>query len=227
MAKVLYTAVVADMRNKLAGSVFSKNKAGNYVRTKVSPVNRRTPDQTIVRQRLGSLSASWRGLNEVQRAAWSNATANYPRRDQFGNTYFLTGSQLYVGLNTNLATTTNAIIDTPGAPVEIPEYTITSVVVNHTTPALTITMSAAVPAAFSLVFQATQQVSAGRTFVSNLYRQIGFVPAAHAAATPLILPYEAKFGALVAGNVLGIRTYLISDETGQAGVPSEVLVTVV
>lgn len=228
MAKILFTAVVADMRNKLAGTVFSKNKAGAYARTKVSPVNRRTADQTIVRQRLGTLSQGWRGLSSEQRSAWSSASANFPKKDQFGNTYFLTGAQLYVGLNTNLATAAQSGITTPLAPVEIPEYTIETVTADASTPNLLITMSGAVPAGCTLIVQATQQVSAGRTFVSNLFRQINVIPAGTAmAARDFIIGYTAKFGALAAGNVIGIRCYLISDESGQAGVPSDILVTIV
>ena len=44
MAKILTTAIVADIRNKLNGSVFSKNRYGAYVRTKVTPVNPQTDD---------------------------------------------------------------------------------------------------------------------------------------------------------------------------------------
>ena len=53
MAKIKMTAIVADMRNKLNGSVFSRNRGGAYIRTKVTPINPQTsvlhltPDENI------------------------------------------------------------------------------------------------------------------------------------------------------------------------------------
>ena len=52
MAKILMTAIVADIRNKLNGSVFSKNRYGAYVRTKVTPVNPQSTAQQNTRNNL-------------------------------------------------------------------------------------------------------------------------------------------------------------------------------
>lgn len=226
MAKVLFTAIVADMRNKLNGTVFSRNSSGAYVRTKVTPVNPQTPDQTIVRQRLGALSAQWRGLTDAERASWTAAAQNFPRTDQFGNTVILAGSALYVSMNTNLLTVASATIATAPAPAEIPEFIIFGVVADASVPTLTITYSLSVPSGFNVVVQATPQVSAGKSFVKNLYRQIQ-VDSSGAGTSAIIANYTAKFGALAAGQRIGLRVFLVNEVTGQAGVPSEMLVDVV
>ena len=46
--RVQYTALMADARGKLAGTV-GKNKGGNYLRTKAIPINPKTTYQSIQR----------------------------------------------------------------------------------------------------------------------------------------------------------------------------------
>src|SRR3546814_3353017 len=49
ISKVKFGALMTDARGKLGGHVFSKNRAGSYLRTKVTPVNQQTSYQTSVR----------------------------------------------------------------------------------------------------------------------------------------------------------------------------------
>lgn len=220
MAKVLFTAVVADMRNKLNGTVFSKNRSGAYVRTKVSPVNAQTSDQTIVRQRLASLSAQWRGLTESQRNGWIAATEYFPRTDQFGNTYLMSGLSLFVSLNTNNLTIGEAVLTDAPAPREIPEFNIVSVTADESASTVSVALSEAVPANFALVLQATAQQSAGVNFFKNKYRQIGVFAAATATPVAIGTEYEAKFGNIISGQKISVRGYLICVLNGQAGIPT-------
>ena len=64
MAKVLFSALISDMRNKLNGSVFAKNRGGSYLRTKVTPVNPQTVAQVHKRQHgAGNLRGGNRALS--------------------------------------------------------------------------------------------------------------------------------------------------------------------
>lgn len=45
MAKIKFGMMMTDARGKLGGQVFSKNRSGSYVRTKVTPVNPQTTTQ--------------------------------------------------------------------------------------------------------------------------------------------------------------------------------------
>jgi len=99
MAKVKFTAFMADARGKLNGTVFSKNRGGSYVRTKVTPSNPQTSFQSAVRQRLSSLSASFRALSASQILAWNNAVGDFLSTNIFGDTVTPSGLQLFVKLN--------------------------------------------------------------------------------------------------------------------------------
>lgn len=221
MAKVLFTALMADMRGKMNGSVLARNKGGNYMRTKVTPLNPRSPGQVIARQRLGSLSSMWRGLTPEQRNGWTAATAAFPRKNVFGNTYLLTGAQLFTSMNTNLLTIGTSVASDAPVPVEFDEYIISGF--NDASGLFGPIMSGPVPADFSLVVEATPPVSPGKTFVQNLYKQVQVFNAAHLAGCNILAAYTALYNAPVSGQVVGVRATLINFTTGQKGTPSEIL----
>jgi hypothetical protein len=220
MAKILMTAIVADIRNKLNGSVFSKNRYGAYVRTKVTPVNPQTVSQQNVRNRLGTNASAWRGLTESQRQAWIAAAAAFPITDIYGNSKILSGSALYVKLNNNLAVTGTAPISDAPSPVAIPALVLGAftAVGPDTSMSLAFTPTP-VDTDFELVIQATPAVGPGISFVKNQYRQITSLAAAATSPANLLTAYQAVHGDFATGNKVFVRAFLVSTVTGQAGIP--------
>lgn len=222
MARILTTAIVADIRNKLNGSVFSKNRYGSYVRTKVTPVNPQTSFQQAARNRLASLSASWRTLEASQRQAWIDAAVNFPVTNIFGNTEILSGQALYVSLNTNLILGGQAQITDPPAPGSIPVFAATALSADAGLGELEVTVSSAtVPTGFTMLVYATPSVGTGKQFVKNLYRFIGTATAT-AGVSDIATIWEARFGTMTPGQNQWVRVALLNNTTGQVGVPSEV-----
>lgn len=220
MAKILTTAIVADIRNKLNGSVFSKNKAGAYIRTKVTPVNPQTVAQQNVRNVLSSNSQAWRGLTQSQRDGWSAAAPNFPYTDIFGNIKQLSGMQLFVKLNNNLAVIGIARITNAPSPVALPSLTAVSVTAAHGTPAVDVVFAPTpIAANFEMVIETTPNVTAGKEFVKNLYRVVAVADAASTSPFDALSSFQALFGDPVAGNKIFVRIKLISKLTGQAGIP--------
>lgn len=221
MAKIQFTAFLADARNKLNGNVFSKNRYGSYVRNKVTPVNPRTTYQQNQRQMLGNLSSSWRGLTEAQRQAWRTATQNFPQKDIFGQTKFLAGNVLFIALNKNLLNASQSTINDPPAPVAIPELIVSNLAAAAGTPSVEFDITpATIPAGFSLFVKATGNVGPGRVFVKNLLRFIG-VGTATGGTVDITTDWQSRFGTLVEGQRVTVQAFLVSNTTGQAGVPSE------
>lgn len=222
MAKLLFTAIVADMRNKLNGTVFSKNRYGAYARTKVTPVNPQTAAQAAVRNRLSSQSQAWRGLTQSQRNAWQAAASNFPFTDIFGNSKVLSGQALFVKLNANIVNAGGLVLTDPPAPVGIPELILTSVTPASGAGTMDLVFNGPTPASMILIVQATPQVSPGKSFVKNLFRQVSTYVAATASPLDLHSVYVARFGSLVAGQKIFVRAYFIDVATGQVGIASEV-----
>lgn len=224
MAKVKFSALVSDMRNKLNGSVLSKNRAGNYIRNKTTPVNPQTASQQANRQLLGSFSSMWGGLTEGQRASWRGAVASFPYTDIFGDRKELDGKSLMIKLNMNLANAKQPPIQTAPASVAIPVMAISSADVTDDGTVGFSTNLVTIPAGFSLLVYATPLVGGGVYFVKNKYRLLGEFTAT-ANFVDITNAYAAKFGAPGTsdlGKAVSIRCALVSNTTGQLGVPVDI-----
>jgi hypothetical protein len=89
MAKVIFTAAVASISGKLAGSVFQHSHGGPQLRSKVSPGNPQSLPQSALRANMGSLSTSWGALTPAQRLTWFNNAGGTP----FGFTLYVKRNQ--------------------------------------------------------------------------------------------------------------------------------------
>lgn len=226
--KVIFSGVaMVDGRGKLNGSVASKNKGGAYVRTKVTPVNPQTTSQQNARNRLSTASQAWRGLTEDQRQGWIEAAPNFPYTDIFGNSKSLSGFQLYVKLNANLALIGEAAIDDAPAPVAIPQLELTSVTADDSANTVIIAGTTPVPADFAMVVMATGNVSPGKSFVKNLFRFVSAEPAAGTSPFDVSAEWTALFGDPSLGNKVFVKCFYISTTTGQAGIPVQAQTIVV
>lgn len=231
MAKVKFSALVSEMRNKLNGSVFSKNRAGNYLRNKTTPVNPQTTFQQAVRQRLGNLSAGFRALGLSVIQAWNEAAVNFPYTDIFGDQKFLNGKDLYVKLNVNLANAAQSPITAPPLPVGFPVFSLTGATLTQAAgvfDSFTLATSfAIVPAGYTLLVHATDPINPGINFVKNRYRLLGAFTAADNEVN-LETAYPARFGTtMVLNQRVFVKAVLISNTTGQQSVPVEVIATAV
>ena len=220
MAKILTTAIVADIRNKLNGSVFSKNRYGAYVRTKVTPVNPQTDAQQNVRNRLSTNSQAWRGLTEPQRQGWIDAAINFPFTDIYGNTKILSGQALYVKLNNNLASIGSALIADAPSPVAVPVISSLTLTAAAGTPAVGLAYTPTpTDSASILVIETTGNVTPGKSFVKNLYRRVSQVPDGTASPADILADFQAVHGNPVADQKIFCRAFYIVEATGQAGIP--------
>jgi hypothetical protein len=214
--KVKFGAIVTDGRGKIGGHVLSKNRGGAYMRTKVTPSNPQTSYQSAVRNRLTTLSQAWRSLAASAIAAWNSAVSNFESTDIFGDLKSPSGLNLYVKLNSNLAEAGVSALALPPLPSSVTGPVTIAVTGAAGTPALSIAWTGgAIPANTVWVVRATKQISPGKAFVKNLYRNVINLPAADATPTDILLAYNTKFGTLVAGQKIGFSVVAINMLTGQ------------
>lgn len=228
MAKIKYSALVSDMRNKLNGSVLSKNRYGSYVRNKTTPTNEQTDAQVNVRARLAQFSQAWRGLTEAQRNAWKNAVSEWARTDIFGDLHNPTGSNLYTRVNMNIENAGGTPVLIPPSKVGVEPLASISITADVSTPELEVTFTATpVPADCVVVLDFTEQVGAGISFVKNKYRQLIVVPTAGTSPVNALSAYTAKFGNLQAGKKIFVRGKVINKTTGEVSQPLSAMTIVV
>jgi hypothetical protein len=215
MAKVKFSALVSDMRNKLNGSVFSKNRAGSYLRNKVTPVNPQTAAQVAVRNNFTTLSQNWRGLTDAQRLSFASAVDTFKRTDIFGDLKTPSPLNLYMRLNGNLQIVGVAPMSVAPVSGDTPQLTALSAVGDISLTSIEIdTDEAAVPANTAYVVDATPPVSAGVTFVKSQFRTIQVLDAAESIPANVWASYVAKFGTPIAGQKIFIRLIAIDKTTG-------------
>lgn len=169
--------MMTDARGKLGGQVFSKNRSGAVVRTKVTPVNPQSVSQSEVRNRFGSLSSNWRGLTEPDRQAWNSAAAEFAKTNVFGDQYFPTGKNLYVGINSNLGLVGQPSLDAPSNFEPTGSLTITALDYSITDEEFAVTLAQlGIPVGSFIVYEASKPSSAGKYNFRGGYKVIATAP---------------------------------------------------
>lgn len=180
------------------GVTSSRNRFGQYVRTRATPVNPNSTAQGLVRARLSANAAGWRALTGAQREGWDSLAGSMNRTDSLGQSYNLTGFMAYVSVNNNKALAGDAIVS--DAPALVTPSTILTATITLTAAAFSVAFTPTpMPAATRLIVFASPQRSAGRQFEADL-RYIAVSAAAAASPSNVYAAYVAKFGLPVVGN---------------------------
>lgn len=210
----------ARASGKLANAVFTHVKGGAQVLRAFSiGTNPQTAAQSAVRANLSGFAALWRALSGPNKLAWDNAGALSLRVNALGDPVPLSGEQMYISVNRNLSTAGVPAIDTPLAPVGSEAVLSVAVVADSGAGSVIVTVDPdPVPADHTMIFQATLPVSAGKTNLNNLYRQIGSEVATTAGPFDMSAEWVAKYGSLISGMKIGVRVYMIRTDTGEVSV---------
>lgn len=95
--KTLLNQLVVAASGKLGTSaVFYGSGGRQFSREYVVPGNPQTAYQVASRGRLAEASAAWSAMTDSQREAWNSAASGVTRRDMTGQSYELSGRQLYM-----------------------------------------------------------------------------------------------------------------------------------
>jgi hypothetical protein len=182
----------------VAGQTASRNRFGQYFRSRAIPVNPSSAAQGLVRTRMSVNSAAWRALTGPQRAGWSDLGLSMVRTDSLGQSYSLQGNQAYASVNNNRLLTGLAVV--PDAPGIVTPVNIVTATITLTAAALSIAYTATPigPATYLVLF-ASPQRSPGRNFEGD-FRFVKLSTAAQASPLVALTEYTAKFGVPVVGN---------------------------
>lgn len=86
------------------GITFQRSGTSFAIRNRAKPVLKRTPAQTVVRNKFESVSQHWRTLNGTQKGTFSTEAPNYPRTNSLGDPYTLSANNLQNSSNQMLVT---------------------------------------------------------------------------------------------------------------------------
>lgn len=182
----------------IAGTTYSRNRFGQYKRTRAIPVNPNTTFQGQVRTRFGALTAQWSGLTDAQRTGWADLASGITRTDSLGQTYTMSGAECFMSINMNKLDAGDAIIT--DAPAKVSPTGLLTAVITTTGGTLSVAYTTTpLPTGARLFVYASPQRSPGRNFENDL-RLIHKSAAAAASPANILADYTARFGAPVVGN---------------------------
>ena len=225
MARIKFGMMMTDARGKLGGHVFSKNRGGAYIRTKVTPANPRTQDQQANRSLLGALSQGWSALSDAQRASWNGAVSSWISTNIFGDTVTPSGKSLYVKLNKNILSIGGTALLVAPEKVEMAILGFDDASIKKTLQEIKLDI-AGVVTGFVAVVSATAPLSQGTSNVKGKFRRIYFDAADAVDADLLFGAYVSKFGIPALGANIHFEVKLIA-ANGQMSVPETIKATIV
>ena len=224
MAKIKFGMMMTDASGKLGGQVFSKNRGGSYVRTKVTPTNPQTSAQSTIRGIFANISSRWSSLTDAQRNSFNGFVQAYARTDIFGDLRNPSGKSLFQRLNQNLEISGQAQTDVCTSPVEVPFANLSSASGLESAGVFEVSCGGDLTGS-KVVVWATPQMSQGTKFVKNQLRQLLVVAGANALVVDIYAAYVSKFGIPVAGANIAIGVRIIN-ANGQAS-PLETIKAVI
>ena len=189
----------------VAGVTSSRNRNGQYRRSRSIPVNPASAAQGVVRGRMSVNSAAWRTLTDAQRAGWTDLGLSMTRTDSLGQSYTLTGFQAYCSVNNNLLAGAEAVLS--AAPAIVTPSSLATVTITSAAGTLSIAYTATpLPANTHLAIFASPQRSPGRAFEGD-FRLLAETAAAAASPYNALAAYTAKFGAPIVGQKIFFRLH--------------------
>jgi hypothetical protein len=228
MAKIIFSALVADARNSIGDIVFSRSRYGAYARARTSPTNPNSAKQIAVRDRFATINAGWSTLTEPQRKSWIDGAKTFPFIDIFGYQRILSPASLYLKLNINLSIVNRPAITTLPLPVTMPQIATLNISSSQAAGTVVTTGSVSpVPNGFYLVSFITPNLSPGIYFAKKYYRFCGVTGtlydwASHSIPSNIgVGNYGTLVESPVAGMKMFVKLFLINGTSGQASVPQQ------
>jgi hypothetical protein len=206
-----------QLSGSVGGTTAAKNRYGTYFKKKSHPINRKTTSQSAVRAFFSTLTKGWKSLTSTQRFSWTSAVENFSKHNSLAETIILTGHQLYIAINRNLQTISQALLTSAPAVTTVTPLLTQSIAAAAGAGTMLDTYTPAVPAGQSYTLYATRPLSAGKKSNSQDYKLIAVINTADASPFDIKAAYEAVFGAgwRTAGQQIFFKGLEISKTTGE------------
>lgn len=211
--------IVTEARGKLGGHVFTKVRSGSAVRTRITPVNRRSKSQGLRRNWFATFARQWSTDATIDHEAWNDAALNFPRTNVFGDLYALSGKNLYISLNANLALIFLPRLLIPPAHTEPNHIADLNALYsgNPQVPTLAATMAEPDVSDVRIVVEATRPHNIGRfTFTGQFVMIENRTIPTQVVNWDFATAYLSVFPPPPVGSKIALRLWVISQSTGIA-----------
>ena len=191
-------------------NVSQNGQFGQISRASGRVANPRTPAQLAVRDNLTRVTARWRALQEIQRAAWMASAKDVmsnPRLNQSGN---LSGFQLFIKINCALAQFGQDQVDAPPAQPQFPTLAPQNLVITNTGGTIALKLTCPTSPGTNTIVRAARPISQGRETCSD-FRILGMCPTPAQGSSDITSLYTARYGAPAVGTKVYVRVKQLVD----------------
>jgi hypothetical protein len=215
MALVKYGAGIVQASGSIAGTVYSRNRFGGYMRARPKPVNPRSDRQVHIRSIMQFLVEYWGGVNmdATKRGQWATYAAAITTKNRIGDNVNLTGFNHFIRSNAARIIVGGDIIEDGPEELVLPGADPTiAVVADAGTQLLTIAFDDTLPWASEsggyLSIEMGQPQNITRNFFGGPHRNAGGIagiaPGGVKSPQELVAPFP-----LVTGQKIWVRAALI------------------
>lgn len=181
MALVQYGGGILDARGSIGGQVHSRNRFGNYIRARTTPVNPQSERQNIIRNIIQQLAQLWSSiLTQTQRDAWEVYADVIVRTNKLGAQIKLTGFNHYIRSNSFILQNGGTRVDDGPTDLTLPGSDPTfAVVVDEAGQQISVTFDEALPWAiedggFMGIYMSSPKAT-GVNFIGGPFRLAGTI----------------------------------------------------
>jgi hypothetical protein len=224
VALVKLGGLAQDVRGTLNGSVFSRNRGGAYIRSKVSPVQPVSQWSALHRDVFAAVAQRWAAvLSASQRADWNTFATLHPFINVFGDSITLSGVSMFEAVNRRTRSIGYPWIDEPPATFVVGDMGSLSVVAKEVANVLTtlsITCTSAPSYPGGLYVFGTVPLAPGRKVQKSQYRLVnGPMDLLYASGLNIYSQYLARFPGVLwpPGSTFGLLVCWMNPQTGAIG----------
>jgi hypothetical protein len=200
-----------------AGTTASHNRAGQYLRSRRTPVNTvGTGRRAFIRSAFGAAAKGYAALTAAEQAAWTAYAASYPVTDSLGQSITLTGQQMYVSIGTECINIGSALPTATPATNATPTVGVPTLTAVHAG-AITLTPTGLGLVTDYVLYAFSAPQSSGTSFCKTFW-QAGKVAANSVAAVVATAAYTAQFGPVQAGQRIFFKVTPVN-QYGVSGTP--------
>lgn len=192
-----------------ANTVASRNRYGQYLRTRAMPVNPRTKTQTTVRTNLGSVASQWPQLTAANRDSWDHCAAIYPIKDSLGQTVILSGFQQFVRSNAARVRIGLTVLAAPPNDTPFSKVQVSFLATTVATPNMPLTVLLPT-AGQELILDFSRQVSNGVKFWDD-WRFVIRLNSTNQPPVDAFPVWQPIFGDLVVGRKIFMRARILNE----------------
>ena len=214
--KYIPSIAFEEMSGSAKGITAAKTRGRKYIRNRGYGGSVRTSDQASVKAVFKKLSQAWQSLTNAQILAWNAASKTAEARSVLGTKTKITGSNLFMRLNYWVLYCGGSIMQNPPAltGVDAPA----AATITLTGAAFTFKLSS-VPSSttnLKLVICASAPQSNGISRAYSKAAEIGDPDTPSTTAVDIKEDYEAKYGAVGAGNPkVFFKYFYVNTATGE------------